>query len=83
MFIVVTTVDFVLAKRLIVVKRLTTMIAIKRSCRLIPPDVTPDFGIRDSFRLVPVNSIAGHSLVCIRVRIGLFPLSNRSHNSLP
>jgi hypothetical protein len=46
---VVDAINFVSAELFIRLKRLTTMAALKRTRRLISPNVSPDFRIHDSF----------------------------------
>jgi hypothetical protein len=46
---VVDTINFVSAQLFVRLKRLTTVVTLKRTRRLISPDVSPDFRIGDSF----------------------------------
>jgi hypothetical protein len=64
--IVVQTVYFVSTELFIGLKRLTTMGALKRIRRLISPNVSPDFRVRDSFCLI------SHSHSLTRLKINAF-----------
>jgi hypothetical protein len=47
--IVLDTIYFVSTQLLVRLKRLATMVTLKRTRRLISPDVSPDFRVGDSF----------------------------------